>query len=82
MFIFKKPRESLFTCLFIFYWIYPYMALAAVVLFLSLIEKPVLRIRDVCTGSQIRIFPSRIPEPGSKDPESRIRISIKEFKYF
>ncbi len=48
---------------------------------------PVLRIRDVYTGSRIRIFPSRISDPGSRvkkipDPGSRIRIRIKEFKYF
>jgi hypothetical protein len=41
----------------------------------------VLRIRDVYPGSQIRIF----TRPGSrvkKIPGSRIRIRIKEFKYF
>ncbi len=40
------------------------MAPAALVLFLSLIEKPVLRIRDVYTGSQITIL--SIPDPGSR----------------
>jgi hypothetical protein len=39
-----------------------------------------LRILDVYTGSRIRIFPSRIPDPGPK--RSRIRIRIKELKYF
>jgi hypothetical protein len=41
---------------------------------------PVLQIRDVYPGSRIRIFPSR--NQGNKDSGSRIRIRIKEFKYF
>ncbi len=36
--------------------------------------------QDVYTRSRIRIFPSRIPNPGSKG--SRIRIHIQEFMYF
>ncbi len=43
-------------------------------------EYAVLQIRDVYPGSRIRIFPSRIPDPGSKDSGSRIRTRIKEFK--
>ncbi len=39
---------------------------------------PVLRIRDVCPGSDF--FPSRIPDPNCLHPGSRIR--IKEFRYF
>ncbi len=35
-----------------------------------------------CCGSRIRIFPSRIPDPGSKDSGSLIWILIKEFKVF
>jgi hypothetical protein len=37
----------------------------------------VLRIRNVCPGSRIRIFPSRV----KKIHGSRIRICIKEFLY-
>jgi hypothetical protein len=47
----------------------------------------VLRIRDVYSGSlirifpfRIRIFPFRIPDPGSK--RSQIWIRIKEFNYY
>jgi hypothetical protein len=42
----------------------------------------VLRIRNVYAGSRILIFPSRIPDPGQKDPGSRIRNRIKEFMHF
>jgi hypothetical protein len=40
----------------------------------------VLRIRDVYPASRIQIFPSRIQ--GQTYSGSRIRIRIKEFKYF
>jgi hypothetical protein len=33
-------------------------------------------------GSRIRILPSRIPDPGSKNSGYRIRILVKEFKVF
>ncbi len=31
---------------------------------------------------RIRLFPARIPDPGSKWAGSRIRVRMKEFKYF
>ncbi len=45
------------------------------------ILEAVVRIRDVCAGSQIRIILSRIPDLGQKDSGSRIWIRFKEFNY-
>jgi len=43
----------------------------------AIIVLAVLRIRDVYTGSGIRIFPCQIPDSGFK----RSRIRIKDYQY-